>query len=55
MSCLTLQGIGIGGGIAIGHARVISRADIEVVHFRITPEEVQGEIRRFEDAIRLTR
>lgn len=55
MSCLTLQGIGIGGGIAIGHARVMTRTDIEVLHFRIAPDEVQGEIRRFEEAIRQTR
>lgn len=55
MSCLTLQGIGIGGGIAIGHARVISRTDIEVVHFRIAPDEVDSEIQRFEEAIRQTR
>lgn len=52
---ISLQGIGIGGGIAIGHARVITRANIEVVHYRLESEEVQTEIVRFEDAIRRTR
>lgn len=52
---ISLQGIGIGGGIAIGHARVITRANIEVVHYRLAPDEVQTEIVRFEDAIRRTR
>ena len=52
---ISLQGIGIGGGIAIGHARVVTRADIEIVHYRLSPEEVPAEIERFEDAIRRTR
>lgn len=55
MSCLTLQGIGIGGGIAIGHARVVTRATIEVAQFRISQDKIQAEILRFEEAIRKTR
>ena len=51
---ITLQGIGIGGGIAIGHARVVTRTNIEVAHYRLTPEEVPAEIERFENAIRHT-
>lgn len=52
---ISLQGIGIGGGIAIGPARVITRTNIEVVHYRLAPDEVQAEVERFEDAIRRTR
>lgn len=52
---ITLQGIGIGGGIAIGHARVVKRANIEIAHYRLASEEVPAEIERFERAIRHTR
>lgn len=52
---ITLQGIGIGGGIAIGHARVITRTNIEIAHYRIPQEEVAAEIERFEKAIHRTR
>jgi len=52
---ITLQGIGIGGGIAIGHARVVTRANIEIAHYRIPLNEVPAEVERFEKAIRHTR
>lgn len=52
---IALQGIGIGGGIAIGPARVISKTDVEVVHYRLAPHEVPAEVERFESAIRNTR
>lgn len=51
---ISLQGIGIGGGIAIGHARVVTRTNIEIAHYRLAPEEVPAEIERFEKAIRHT-
>ncbi len=52
---ITLQGIGIGGGIAIGYAHVAARTLIEVAHYRLAPEEVPAEIDRFERAVRQTR
>ncbi|MGL4994547.1 MAG: phosphoenolpyruvate-utilizing N-terminal domain-containing protein, partial [Deefgea sp.] len=52
---ITLHGLGIGGGIAIGHAHLVSQADIEIVHYQIPPEAIASEVTRFEDAIRSTR
>ncbi|WP_028456511.1 phosphoenolpyruvate--protein phosphotransferase [Chitinilyticum litopenaei] len=52
---ITLHGIGIGGGIAIGRAHLVTHADIEVVHYQLTPEEVPREQARFDEAIRTTR
>ncbi|MDN3578629.1 phosphoenolpyruvate--protein phosphotransferase [Chitinimonas viridis] len=52
---ITLHGIGIGGGIAIGRAHLVSHADLEVAHYEITDAEVPAEIARFDAAVRLTR
>nr|WP_314900109.1 phosphoenolpyruvate--protein phosphotransferase [uncultured Deefgea sp.] len=52
---ITLHGLGIGGGIAIGHAHLVSQADIEIVHYQIPAEGIASEVTRFEDAIRSTR
>lgn len=52
---ITLHGLGIGGGIAIGHAHLVSQADIEIVHYQLPTEAIASEIARFENAIRSTR
>ncbi|TJZ79154.1 phosphoenolpyruvate--protein phosphotransferase [Chitiniphilus eburneus] len=52
---ITLHGIGIGGGVAIGHAHVISHNEIEIAHYGIAEEDVPQEISRFDAAIRLAR
>ncbi|HEY9100889.1 phosphoenolpyruvate--protein phosphotransferase [Chitinimonas sp.] len=52
---ITLHGIGIGGGIAIGRAHLLSHTDLEVAHYEITAAEVPAEIARFDAAVRLTR
>lgn len=52
---ITLHGIGIGGGIAIGRAHLVSHTDLEVAHYEITEAEVPGEIARFDAAVRATR
>jgi phosphoenolpyruvate-protein phosphotransferase (PTS system enzyme I) len=52
---ITLQGIGIGGGIAIGQAHLISHADIEIAHYQLTAADIPAELARFDDAIRVTR
>ncbi|WP_028453586.1 phosphoenolpyruvate--protein phosphotransferase [Chitinilyticum aquatile] len=52
---ITLHGIGIGGGIAIGRAHLVSHADIEIAHYQLQPEEIPQEQARFDEAIRTTR
>ncbi|MBM3117443.1 phosphoenolpyruvate--protein phosphotransferase [Jeongeupia naejangsanensis] len=52
---LTLHGIGIGGGIAIGHAHLMSHTDIEIAQYLLDDAEVPAELTRFDDAIRITR
>ncbi|PHV12515.1 phosphoenolpyruvate--protein phosphotransferase [Chitinimonas sp. BJB300] len=52
---ISLHGIGIGGGIAIGRAHLVSHTDLEVAHYEITDAEVAGEIARFDAAVRATR
>ncbi|AMC36697.1 phosphoenolpyruvate--protein phosphotransferase [Janthinobacterium sp. B9-8] len=52
---ITLQGIGIGGGIAIGQAHLISHADIEIAHYQLSAADIPAELARFDDAIRVTR
>jgi phosphotransferase system enzyme I (PtsI) len=47
----TLHGAGVSGGIAIGHAHLVSTARLEVAHYDLAPEAIEGEIRRFDDAI----
>ena len=47
----TLQGAGVSGGIAIGHAHLVSTARLEVAHYEIPPHEVDAEIARFDRAI----
>lgn len=52
---ISLHGIGIGGGIAIGRAHLVSHTDLEVAHYEITAAEVPGEIARYDAAVRTTR
>ncbi|GAB7128978.1 phosphoenolpyruvate--protein phosphotransferase [Silvimonas sp. JCM 19000] len=52
---LTLHGIGIGGGIAIGHAHLISHTDIEIVHYALRDEDLPSEVARYDAAIKSTR
>src|SRR3990170_3570359 len=46
----TLHGAGVSGGIAIGHAHLVSTARLEVAHYDLAPEAIEDEIRRFDDA-----
>jgi phosphotransferase system enzyme I (PtsI) len=43
----SLSGIGVSHGIAVGRALVIGPWEIDVSHYRIRPEEVRSELRRF--------
>jgi phosphotransferase system enzyme I (PtsI) len=47
----TLHGAGVSGGIAIGHAHLISSARLEVAHYEVPAEQVEAEIERFGNAI----
>jgi phosphoenolpyruvate-protein phosphotransferase (PTS system enzyme I) len=47
----TLHGAGVSGGIAIGHAHLVSTARLEVAHYDIDPREIDAEIARFDRAI----
>jgi len=47
----TLHGAGVSGGIAIGHAHLVSTARLEVAHYEIAPQEIEAELRRFDTAI----
>jgi phosphotransferase system enzyme I (PtsI) len=47
----TLHGAGVSSGIAIGFAHLVSTARLEVPQYQITPEEVDPEIERFDNAI----
>ena len=51
----TLHGSGAGGGIAIGHAHLISSARLEVAHYAIAPENIELEVMRFSVAVEHTR
>lgn len=51
----TLHGIGVSGGIAIGHAHLISHATLEVAHYVVPPFQTARESARFESAIAAVR
>ncbi len=52
---LTLKGIGSGSGIAVGQALVVGRHELHVPRYRIRPEEIPRELRRFWSARRQAR
>jgi len=47
----TLQGAGVSGGIAIGHAHLVSSARLEVAHYEIGKDEADAEVARLDRAI----
>ena len=47
----TLHGAGVAGGIAIGHAHLVSTARLEVAHYEIAPQGIAAEVERFDRAI----
>ena len=51
----TLHGAGVFGGIAIGHAHLISSARFEVGHYEIPEEGIANELHRFDAAIEQVR
>jgi phosphotransferase system enzyme I (PtsI) len=51
----TIHGIAVSGGIAIGHAHLVSGASLEVDHFQIPEGFVAREIKRFDKAVKKVR
>lgn len=51
----TIHGIGVSGGIAIGHAHLISHTTLEVAHYDVPPDQVAEESARFDMAVRTVR
>ena len=47
----TIHGIGVSGGIAIGHAQLVSHAQLEVAHYEIPKARIPEEKARFDAAI----
>ncbi len=50
-SSLSMHGIGVSSGIAIGRAHLVSNALLEVVHYQLRPHQIDNEIKRFDGAI----
>lgn len=48
---LALTGQPVARGIAIGHSHVVEHNELDIVEFRIGPDEVDNEVRRFHSAI----
>ena len=46
-----LHGIPVSGGIAIGHAHLISHATLEAAHYLVPAEQIPEEIARFDAAV----
>ena len=51
----TIHGVGVSGGIAIGHAHLVSHAKLEVAHYVVPPRQAPEESARFDAAIRTVR
>jgi phosphotransferase system enzyme I (PtsI) len=51
----TLHGISVSGGIAIGHAHLISHARLKVAHYVIKDKDIPAEVLRFDAAIKEVR
>ncbi len=52
---LTIHGIGVSGGIAIGHAHLISHTQLEVSHYEVPARQIPEEIARFDAAVQAVR
>ena len=46
-----LHGHAVSGGITIGYAHLVATARLEVVHYEMAQEAVEGEVRRFDAAL----
>ncbi|MBY0271535.1 MAG: phosphoenolpyruvate--protein phosphotransferase [Burkholderiales bacterium] len=51
----TIHGIGVSGGIAIGHAHLVSHTKLEVSHYDVPANQVAEETARFDRAVNMVR
>lgn len=51
----TLHGVGVSGGIAIGHAHLVSHVALEVAHYVLPKNEIDNETARLDAAFTLVR
>lgn len=51
----TLHGLGVSGGIAIGHAHLLTSASLEVDHYSIPDEFIGREVKRFDKGVKQVR
>jgi len=49
---VTLQGIGVSKGFAIGQVYIINRDPVEISEYALAKHEIEEEIARFETAIK---
>jgi len=47
----TMHGVAVSGGIAIGHAHLVSHALLEVAHYHVPDHLLDAEVKRFSDAV----
>jgi len=50
-----MHGVGVSGGIAIGHAHLVSHALLEVAHYVVPAHLVEDEVKRFAQAVETVR
>ena len=51
----TIHGIGVSGGIAIGHAQLMTHAGLEVQRYAVPPQQAPAESARFDAAVNQVR
>jgi phosphotransferase system enzyme I (PtsI) len=51
----TLRGVGVSGGIAIGHAHLVSQVTLEVAHYAVPQSEIENEAARLDSAFNMVR
>ncbi|HZM43644.1 MAG TPA: phosphoenolpyruvate--protein phosphotransferase [Burkholderiales bacterium] len=51
----TIHGIGVSGGIAIGHAHLVSHATLEAAHYVVPQDQIPEESARFDAAVESVR
>ena len=51
----TMHGIPVSGGIAIGHAHLVSHARLEVAHYVVPQYQIAEESARFDAALKTVR
>lgn len=52
---ISLQGIGVSRGIAIGKAHILERDQLDITEYCIPEDQIESEIRRFKQALMLAR